>query len=109
MLSSSNLSFAGMGTKVGVYTFLGLDANMLAEIVVGDEVNLAKLVKHHFRPSKNMTEQKLNIRALVFCMLNHYLLSNNNGEFGDIRLIPLISQMESCYSCLLYTSDAADE
>ena len=73
---------------------------MLAKIVVGDKVNLAKLVKHHFRPSKNMTEQKLNIRALVFCLLNHYLLSNNNGEFGDIRLIPLISQMESCYSIM---------
>ncbi|XP_056686030.1 uncharacterized protein [Spinacia oleracea] len=47
-----------------------------------------------------MTEHKLNIRALVFCLLNHYLLSNNNGAFGDIRLIPLISQMESCYSIM---------
>ena len=86
--------------KTTIGAFLGLDANMLAEIVVGDKVNLAKLVKHHFRPSKNMTERKLNIRALVFCLLNHYLLSNNNGEFGDIRLIPLISQMESCYSIM---------
>ncbi|XP_056687037.1 uncharacterized protein [Spinacia oleracea] len=86
--------------KTTIGAFLGLDANTLAEIVVGDEVNLEKLVKHHFRPSKNMTEQKLNIRALVFCLLNHYLLSNNNGEFGDIRLIPLISQMESCYSII---------
>ncbi|XP_056699035.1 uncharacterized protein [Spinacia oleracea] len=86
--------------KTTIGAFLGLDANILAEIVEGDEVNLANLVKHHFRPSKNMTEQKLNIRALVFCLLNHYLLSNNNGEFGDIRLIPLISQMESCYSIM---------
>ena len=28
------------------------------------------------------------------------MLSNNNGEFGDIRLIPLINQMESCYSIM---------
>ena len=86
--------------KTTIRAFLGLDDNMFAEIVVDDKVNLAKLVKHYFRPSKNMTEQKLNIRALEFCLLNHYLLLNNNGEFGDIRLIPLISQMEGCYSIM---------
>ena len=72
--------------------YLGLDSRALRKIVHGREIDLIALADHFkfVEPSRKVFRD----RAILVCLLGHFLFVNNNPAVGHASLVTIVEQFE---------------
>ena len=72
--------------------YLGLDSRALKRIVHGREIDLIALA-NHFK-SVESSRTVFRDRAILICLLGHFLFVNNNPAIGHASLVTIAEQFE---------------